>query len=247
MSTMKKTLILQICFAIFCFQGVYCRLSVGNIFPPSNFFRQTADEECINEQIDEHFDNDIEFIDCVNMLTDFDDSDNQTDQEQLDQIINYFEVLCTTECGDFYFEVAEECEFEYSSKIVDTLQPLCETNSNGDVCYELFTTYLSYAEVETSCTLDYLSNSGTCTCESDLEDAVEDLGCCVSVYHQFVDGDSQGSPNQIAEEFSGGSVNTQDIYDECGVDLPAACSTVSHHVYISMILFAMVVTALMMA
>ena len=233
---MQKILILQICLAIFCFQGVYCRLSRGNIFPPSNFFRQTDEDECINEQIDEHFDNDFdEFEDCVNMIPDFeidfDDSDEQTDQFI---VSNFFRVLCATECGDFYFDVLKECGLENSST-VDALQSLCESNSNGDTCYELLATYLNYGEIERNCTTEYLFNSGTCTCESELEDAVEDLGCCIDAYHQLV------------EDTVGESVNPQDIYDDCGVDFPAPCSTVSHHVYISMILFAMVVTAVMMA
>ena len=120
------------------------------------------------------------------------------------------------------------------SYVVLAFKPLYESNSYGDVCYELFNTYENYKYIGISCAL-ILSNSGTCTCESDLEDAVEDLGCCIDAFHQ------------LAEELSGGSENPQDIYDECGVDLPAPCSTVSHHVYIFMILFAMVVTAVLMA
>ena len=221
-----RILILQICFATICFQGVYSSFSLQNI-APSNFFRQTEqDEECFNDQIDEHFDSTAEYFECVQMFSD-------AEIESEDDIEDFFDLLCTTECGEFFFEAAEECELETASAILQ-FEPFCETNSNGDVCYELFNTYISYAAIESSCAED-LSNSGTCTCESDLEDAVEDLGCCIDVYHQ------------IAVEFSGGPENPQNVYDECGVDLPAACSTASHHVYISMILFAMVVIALMMA
>ena len=225
--TMMRILILQICFATICFQGVYSSFSLHNIVPSSNFFRQTKqDQQCFNDQIDEHFDSNTEFFECAQMF-----GDSKIESE--DDLEDFFDLLCTTECGDFFIDAAKECDFENASAII-LFESLCETNSNGDVCYELSNTYNNYGAIESSCAED-LSNSGTCTCESDLEDAVEDLGCCIDAFHQ------------IAEEFSGGSVNPQDVYDDCGVDLPAPCSTVSHHVYISMILFAMVVIALVMA
>ena len=227
---MLKILILQICFAILCFQGVYCSVSLRNFLHFPNIFRQTEQQECLQEQLDEHFNDLSEVQECQDMVTNLEFSDEQTDEEQQAMFDGFLHLLCTTKCGDFLFAVAEECETDDPSAIL-VFKPLCESNSNGDVCYEFFTTYLlNYVEIESNC----ITDSGTCTCESDLEDAVEDLGCCIDTYHEFVEQANEGSFSQ------------QDLYDVCDVDIPPGCSSL-HNLYIFYILYAMVVIAVMMA
>ena len=256
-----QRIILQICFAIICFQAVCCSVSRSNLLPFSNLRRQTQQQQCVLEQIDEHFSDNSQYVECTEMLTnnDLELSDEQTDEEQQAMVDQYFELLCTTECGDFIFAVSEECGVGDASEI-QAVKAFCGSNSNKDICYELFTDYFNYYDIELNCTVDYyLSNSGTCECESELETAVDDLGCCIDAYHQLL-------VNQQV------SINPRDIYDSCDVDLPTGCPPHSttikptsttikptsttikptstngaHYMYIFYMLYAMVVTAVLMA
>ena len=229
-----QRIILQICFAIICFQAVCCSVSRSNLLPFSNLRRQTQQQQCVLEQIDEHFSDNSQYVECTEMLTnnDLELSDEQTDEEQQAMVDQYFELLCTTECGDFIFAVSEECGVGDASEI-QAVKAFCGSNSNEDICYELFTDYFNYYDIEVDCTVDNFS-SGTCECQSELETAVDDLGCCIDAYHQLL-------VNQQV------SINPRDIYDSCDVDLPTGCTNGAHYTYIFYMLYAMVVTAVLMA
>ena len=169
------------------------------------------------------------------MLTnnDLEFSDEQTDEEQQAVVDQYFELLCTTECGAFIFAVSEECGV---GSEIQAVKAFCGSNSNEDICYELFIDYFNYYEIELNCTVDNFFTAGTCECQSELQTAVDDLGCCIDAYHQLV---------IIINE---GAFNPRDIYDSCDVDLPTGCTNGAYHImYIFYMLYAMAVIAVLMA
>ena len=234
---MQRILILQICFAIICFQAVCCSVSRLTLLPFSNLLRQTEQQQqCVSEQIDEHFSDNSQYVECSEMFTDNDleFSDEQTDEEKQAMLDQYFELLCNTECGDFIFAVSEECGAGDVSKI-QTVKAFCGSNSNEDICYERFIDYSNYYDIELNCTLDNLFISETCECQSELETAVDDLGCCIDAYHQLFIMVNEGS------------YDPRDIYDSCDVDLPTGCTNGAYHMYIFYILYAMVLIAVLMA
>ena len=235
---MQRILILQICFAIICFQAVCCSVPRLNLLSFSNLLRQTEQQQqqCVSEQLDEHFSDNSQYVECREMFTNnnLEFSDEQTDEEQQAMFDQYFELLCNTECGDFIFAVSEECEIGDASEI-QALKAFCGSNSNEDICYELFIDYSNYLGIELNCTVDKLSISGTCECQSELETAVDDLGCCIDAFHQLI---------IIIIE---GSFDPRDIYDSCDVDLPTGCTNGAYHMYVFYMLYAMVLIAVLMA
>ena len=213
-----RIIILQIIIFIIHSQAVCCSVSRRTLSPFSHFRLQAEpipEQQCVYEKFDEFFrHNDSQFVvECraaissiglgsTGMLP-----DELTTEQQQAVVNQLFKMLCNPDCGDFILAASVYCGYVNSSDIQPTLS-LCVNNSNGDICYEFLVDYFGHFDIETSCYLDYFTTR-TCECQSELQMIVDDMGCCIYVYHQTI-------RNQF-------DFNPRDIYDLCDVDLPTGC------------------------
>ena len=109
-------------------------------------------------------------------------------------------VFCLPDCGQLALDVARDCGADPS-----VLAALCDSNENGEFCYDLLSRFneLIKRAKETCFTSEVCPSA----CQSELSQGVTELGCCLSVFVDFV------------EDF-----NPEDLFDECNVDLPESCN-----------------------
>ena len=168
--------------------------------------RQTPGQfQCIEEKMDAYFrgNTSVFATNCKNAAleeVEFDvfDFDRAALQQQIEPL---FSVYCNPECGIVTNDVLNECGV-YSSTFPGSEKfnvDLCSTNEDGTKCYRLYGKALDFLTTEASC-YQTLTSSGVCTCSSDLRDAVEEQGCCIDAYYDFVSGLSNAySPRALYE------------------------------------------------
>ena len=171
--------------------------------------RQTNSDECVDDELESAD------VDSVCLLTaqeeeqlDFDD---ELSQSSIDIIFREF---CKPECGNAVLAAYIDCE-AFEDEFIDLLVGLCGTNQNGEQCYQRFTSALDFvSDTEPSCFVSS-TNSGECDCKSELSQAVEEQGCCLDVYHDFITEvlDSEGI-RYVPRE----------LYNDCDVNLPGGCN-----------------------
>ena len=119
-----------------------------------------------------------------------------------------YQIVCLPECGKPIVEAYNDCGF--SSSVQDFLVGMCGTNSNGRSCYEAFFDSISLLTKEVFCSHTF-TQTGTCSCKLDLTSAVDEIGCCINVFHDYF---SSTSP----------TLNYRDLYAGCNVALPDDCN-----------------------
>lgn len=112
-------------------------------------------------------------------------------------------IFCLPDCGQFALDIARDCGAD-----PDILAALCDSNENGQFCYDLLRSFDDLTNrAEVTC---FTSDICPSACQSELSQGVAELGCCLSVFVDYVIS---------TEDF-----NPQDLFDECNVDLPEGCN-----------------------
>ena len=165
--------------------------------------RQTDVDQCIDDELDDAG------VDSACKLAAESDLDFEEDSQA--EINAFFRQFCRPECGNPLLRAVEDCEDidEDERIIIDFLTSLCGTNEDGERCYQLYTRASNHFAVEASCSEIFAVN-GVCSCKSDLQDEVEEQGCCLAAYQDFI--------SDIIDEY-----NPSELYSECGVDRPSGC------------------------
>ncbi|CAI8045013.1 hypothetical protein GBAR_LOCUS24911 [Geodia barretti] len=150
--------------------------------------RQTPGEnQCIEEKMDAYFQgNTSVFCDQLQYAAleevEFDLDMRAELQQQLELSFGFY---CNPECGIVINDVLNECGVYSTPGIEKFNVDLCGTNENGTKCYRLYGKALDSVTTEASC-YQTLTSSGKCNCSSDLRDAVEEQGCCIDAYYDFI-------------------------------------------------------------
>ena len=172
-----------------------------------DYKRQTDFDQCFDEKLS------ALGVDstCINAEEGFDFNIVFGSQLEVDSFFNEF---CKPECGNAILQAYECCDDDIDDdidddeqSIIDYFISLCETNQKGEKCYEHYTSALGHSSIEQGCFDDY-NDLGVCLCDEELSDEVEEQGCCINSYIDFV------------TEIS----NPREFYSECSVDLPEGCN-----------------------
>ena len=179
-----------------------------------NYKRQDDIDECVNNGLDSS-----DFSDqCKAQIAALEalDMDFVGPPTALQSAFNtIFSVFCDPECGNPLLQLLIDCGIEDDSPgEVDFIAGLCGTQRNGDKCYESLVVGKVSTLIEASCYINFTVD-GTCECKSELQTAVEVQGCCIDVYQDYL--------RALADE-DDFDYNPNDLYDECGVDLPGGCN-----------------------
>ena len=118
-----------------------------------------------------------------------------------------FQQFCKPECRTDILEALDECGAEDS--LNDFLSGMCDTNSDGDRCYEHFVGAVGLRDVAVACLMTQNQNR-FCSCRPALEAAVETQGCCLKVYEEYYSAIS--------------NYDLDELYDDCDVDAPRDCN-----------------------
>ena len=173
--------------------------------------RQTPEQfECIEDKIDAHFrGNTSSFVSkCKNAAlqeVQIDFSSGGAIQQQLEP---FFEAYCIPDCGNVINNAASQCGV-YSSFFPGTEKlnvDMCGTNEDGIKCYQLYGNAFELIQTEASC-YQGITSTGLCRCQSDLIIGVEEQGCCIDAYYDFLSGLSF-------------TYSPRALYQECNVDFP---------------------------
>ena len=177
--------------------------------------KRQANGGCFSNKLDELFEGtDSAASDCkLAALEELALESNFT--EDAEELLDFiFSILCSPECGLPVVEAFEECGiFDLLPGFRRFAVGICATNSKGEKCYERYQEATGFYLTEAECYINYL-RSGVCQCKTDLERAVEELGCCINVYHSFYEG-LNATLLYIPREL---------YIDACGVALPKDCS-----------------------
>ena len=134
--------------------------------------------------------------------------------EALQATINQgFQIFCTPECGKVILQAHSECgTFAMFNGTADFLVGLCAADKNGGKCYESYASALSLlAGTEAPCYYSLLQqNTCDANCQSRLQSAAKDQGCCMNVYHDFF--------------ASVANLDFPTLYSKCKVDVAAQCN-----------------------
>ena len=126
-----------------------------------------------------------------------------------------FSVICNPECGQPIFDAFQECDaFDDSPGVFNFLIGLCGTQANGSKCYSSLVDGENSLETEGDCYEDY-DEDGTCTCRSELQDIVNEQGCCLDIYHDLV---------QAITDEEGVDIDFSGFFEACDTDLPGGCN-----------------------
>ena len=166
--------------------------------------RQTDVEQCIDDRLDDAG------VDSACKSAGEDDIDLESASQA--EINAFFSQFCRPECGNPVRRAIEECEDidEDDRIVINFISSLCGTNEDGEQCYQQFDSARNHFSVEASCSENFAEN-GVCTCKSDLEDEVEEQGCCLDAYQDFF--------SDIFDEY-----DPSGLYSECDVDRPGGCN-----------------------
>ena len=165
--------------------------------------RQTDVDQCIDDELD-----DAGVDSACKSAAEFDIDLVENTQAEINA---FFRQFCRPECGNPVLRAIEDCEDidEDGRIIINFISSLCGTNEDGEQCYQLYVRASIHFAVETSCSENF-TESGVCLCKSDLQDEVEEQGCCLDAYQDFI--------SDILDEY-----DPSELYSECGVDRPSGC------------------------
>ena len=173
-------------------------------------------KDIIHKRQTECVDDDLESADVDSVCRLTAQEEEQLDFDELSQ--SSFDIIfrefCKPECGNAVLAAFIECD-AFEDELIDLFVGLCGTNQNGEQCYRRIVRTLDFtSNTELSCFINSTA-SGECECKSELSQAVEEQGCCLDVYHDFLTDflDSDGIryiPRQV--------------YDDCNINLPGGCN-----------------------
>ena len=186
------------------------------LFPSGNngkgYIRQTNSQlQCVEDWLDNHFQGNTSQIvtRCKSAATEEIDISDPFLQDEINRL---FSVYCIPDCGDAINNANNDCGI-YDDALDGTEElniGLCGTNSNGEKCYLLYDRARELLTDEVACYNNYISTN-LCTCRSELEDGVEEQGCCLENYHTFLSG--------LNSDY-----NPSNLYRSCNVDFPQGCN-----------------------
>ena len=161
---------------------------------------------------------------CKLAILDELDLENLTD-EQLQAYVNTISaVVCERDCRRAAIDVYEACGvFEDTPGYEDFIIGSCASDDSGKECYKSYADARNVIfDTEYICYAIYQFND-TCTCKADLEEAVEDIGCCLNVYHDYF----------VAQNYTLYGMPSDLYTDACDVTLPKDCSSAATSVIVS--------------
>lgn len=129
-----------------------------------------------------------------------------------------FTLLCQPECGKIYLEAERACgTFDEMPGLQDLFIGFCATDSDGEYCYQHFSEFFNFYFNQTG--FDCLFNSllsRRCECQlSDLEQIVQQSGCCLNIFNDYFTGAGDAEV----------TVDLTDVFtDTCGVSVPGDCN-----------------------
>ena len=173
--------------------------------------RQTPEQDqCVDAKIEEKFNN-SECAGEIESVLDAIISDTEDDQGVVNAA---FRLFCLPECGTIFLEAEDECGvLDADSR--NFFVGICG-NNQGTPCYEYYDETLEFSTTSFVCYFNSKIRS-TCQCQSELLSAVEEQGCCINVYQDYVQA--------RAEEGSGGFIYRPDeLYGFCDVRQPNDCN-----------------------
>ena len=205
-------LLLALCSSMFFLHGANCHRFpklhsfLKGLRMPENqeYKRQTDVDQCIDDELDDAG------VDSACKLVGESDIDfEEASQAEINALFSQF---CRPECGNPVLRAIEDCEDidEDERIIINFIASLCGTNEDGERCYQQYTRLSSHFAVEASCYENFAEN-GVCSCKSDLQEEVEEQGCCLDAYQDFI--------SDILDEY-----DPSELYSECGVDRPGGCN-----------------------
>ena len=216
-----------------------------------NVKRQTPAEVdmCVKEKLEEALiasECNSTFIETIILSLSYDygyDYDSDYDDIDPQVFINIaFRLFCTPECGKTIIQVNEDCgAFDKSPLLKDLLIGMCSTNAKDQPCYNFFFDFITFFnETELECYV-FSKLKESCDCKGELSPVVDELGCCITVYHDAF--------MEAAEEADlGFPYKPEQLYTEyCDVDLPRGCnnSPLSGSLGIHYTLFAIIAATLL--
>jgi hypothetical protein len=187
--------------------------------------RQSDDSDCLSERFAD-LDKDLEdsgtdAAKCVAAAQ----AEASIDVMNSDQasLSEAFRAICIPECGNLIIRAFKECgTFKEVPGALDFLAGLCGENVDGEACYEDFNATLTFISgPELQCYVQSLQTDA-CPCREVLTSAVDDYGCCLTVYQNFF-------RTIFKEIFSDQDVEFDynprgDLYNRlCNVDVPGDC------------------------
>ena len=180
--------------------------------------RQTPEQDaCVDAKIEEKLVDDSACFQRVAELESVVDAilaDTEDDQSAVNLA---FQILCLPECGPIFLEAEDECGvYDDSPGLRNVLVGLCG-NNEGTPCYEYYYRAFEFsANVSIICYFRVRLGS-SCQCKSELESEVEEQGCCINVYQDFV--------RVIVKEGSDGyDYQPNQLYGSCDVRPPKGCN-----------------------
>lgn len=150
-----------------------------------------------------------ECTELVSLLANLYNSDDPllSISENLEQ----FPVFCNPQCGQAIVDAWQSCEvFDAIAPFANLFIGMCATNAGGSICYTMYNELIAFIR-----TIDDCGSMTSCStqCTSDINQAVDDHGCCVNVPLLF-----EGS---MDEDFTEVSVAA---FFRCGVSRPGLCT-----------------------
>ena len=228
---------------------IHPRSVPGEVMKMMNVKRETPAE--IDMCVDKNLEEALIFSECnstfieayiLSLSDDNDDSDDDTFDAQMGFNIA-FGLFCMPECGNVIIQANEDCGvFNESPWVKDLLVGICSTNAKDQPCYNFFFDYITFFnETELECYV-FSKLKESCDCKGELSPVVDELGCCITVYHDAL-------MEAVEEADSDIPYKPEELYTEyCDVDLPRGCnnSPLSGSLGIHYTLFA-IVTAILLA
>ena len=206
----------------------------GYVFPPTishlrtksmdfpRYKRQEDTVQCVNNKLDTAFsgENSNFGFNCKRSARELDDYIDTSDYSQA-TITSIFSTFCDPDCGNVIIDAFNDCgHFEQGvSNLRDFIIGLCGTNQNGDICYQIYSASIYQLTSERSCYNRYNYNTygyNYCapSCRNTLSEGVQERGCCLNAFHNFVS--SAGWDYSYAK--------ADELYDACNIDLPTGCN-----------------------
>ena len=202
---------------------IHPRTVPGEVMKMMNVKRQTSSEvdACVEEKLESALVDsgcNSSFIESFILSLEHDYED--LDSAPLEVVLDVgFRLLCMPKCGKPILEVNKECgTFDESPLLEDFFVDGCSTNANGQPCYSFISSYLEFFNrTEYKCFV-FSKLKESCDCEGKLSPEVDELGCCINVYHDLFQKVAEEADSQIPYE-------PQELYTEyCDVNLPRDCN-----------------------
>lgn len=196
---------------------LYNSIMKKTIVPESLKRHKDHEENCIINKLDETIGDDSTCKLAVVATHGYPPDEEEEDILSAHEYINYiYDVFCEHDCRRAAIDLYDDCEI--NTHFVDFHVGLCASDSSGKECYQSYIDGFDLLDRIESCYYRYKRN-GKCSCIDELEENMEDIGCCLNVYHDFVH-DSSSYYDYDYDYY----MQRQNFTDACGVTLPGECN-----------------------